>query len=154
MGVSTDNLGGLVVLGALAGVWYAGKYTLWGVVKGVEAISEAVGKTETSSGGSSNPPPNPPNRPPPRKKSEEKKKDDARGWYPDEELIQFIMDNENFRANAYPVPEMKKDGCTHAIGYGHNIPPNSPYMRRSITKAEARELLIKDLFEKRKEAKR
>jgi GH24 family phage-related lysozyme (muramidase) len=64
------------------------------------------------------------------------------------------MLNEDFRSEAYPVPEKKKDGCSHAIGYGHNIRPDSPYMHRSITKAEARELLIKDLIEKQKTAKR
>jgi hypothetical protein len=36
-----EGVGALV----LAGAWYLGKYTVWGVVKGAEAISEAVGKT-------------------------------------------------------------------------------------------------------------
>ena len=38
----------MVGLAALAGLWYVGKYTLWGVVKGVEAISDAVSTSETS----------------------------------------------------------------------------------------------------------
>ena len=36
-----EGVGALV----LAGAWYLGKYTVWGVVKGVEAISEAAAKT-------------------------------------------------------------------------------------------------------------
>jgi Tfp pilus assembly protein PilX len=68
--ISADGLPAVVALGALAGVWYVGKYTLWGVVKGVEAISEAVGKEETeptikASPSKMTPPPPPPPPPPP-----------------------------------------------------------------------------------------
>ena len=65
MGISANNEFQILGLAALAGVWYVGKYTLWGVVKGVEAISDAVGKSEART---LPPPPTPPptrTRPPP-----------------------------------------------------------------------------------------
>ena len=68
-------------------------------------------------------------------------------------MIKYAIANEGFVGTAYKVREKPKDGCTYAIGNGHNILPTSEYMHKTITKPEARKLLIVDLIKHQKIAK-
>ena len=71
--------------------------------------------------------------------------------------MNFVKKQEaakGFLPTAKKVREQPKDGCTHQIGYGKNIRPDSELMRKTLTEQDAINLLIKDLIEKRGVAKR
>ncbi len=65
----------------------------------------------------------------------------------------MIASEGKFAPTAKKVVERPREGNTHYIGYGHNIPPTSEYMSKNITENEARQLLISDLTKKRIAAK-
>jgi hypothetical protein len=65
-------------------------------------------------------------------------------YHPSPDFIKFVKEQERdntsrlgFADKAKPVIENVKDGCTHYIGFGHNIKPDDELMNKTINEAEA-----------------
>ena len=73
-------------------------------------------------------------------------------YEPSQKFLQFVKDQEEFKAKCNPVSEDPKGGCKNAIGYGHNIQDLDPLMKEEISEIKATKILVDDLRNARSQA--